>query len=108
MFTDIHEQQLVDYIKHAASIYFGLCSMDIRQLAYQCGKAYGIVIPESWCDVERARANWFTGFLKRHPDLSIRKPEATSMNRANAFNRVSVGLFFDKLTDVMNQHKFQP
>ena len=30
------------------------------------------------------------------------------MNRANAFNRVSVGLFFDNLTDVMNQYKFQP
>lgn len=46
----------------------------------------------------------FSGFQKRHPNLTIRTPEACSIARAEAFNKVNVAMFYDKLREVMSRH----
>ena len=107
IFTDNQEVELSKYLHTAAEIYFGLSPMEVRVLAYQCAKRFDIAMPASWADNERARADWFTGFLKRHPDLSIRTAEATSFGRASAFNKVNVDRFFEKLGIVMDRHAFE-
>ena len=47
------------------------------------------------------------GFLKHHPKLSLRRPEAVSLNQVFGLNRNSVKLYFDNLTSVMNEYTFQ-
>ena len=37
------------------------------------------------------------GFRKHHPELSLRKPEAVSVQRASGFNRVKVDRFYEVL-----------
>ena len=65
-------------------------------------------MPSTWEDMECARSDQLNGFLKRHPSLSIRVPEPTSLARATSFNRENLKNVFDKLAEVMDRYKFTP
>ncbi|XP_047129342.1 uncharacterized protein LOC124809333 [Hydra vulgaris] len=89
-----------------ASIFYSYTPKDVRSLAYECALQYKIKIPGSWTVNKMARKEWMTSFLKRNPQLSIRKPEATSLGRATSLNAANVKVFFDKLGEVMDIYKF--
>lgn len=55
---------------------------------------------------QMAGKDWYYGFIKRHPNISLRKPEATSLNRITAFNEVEVKIFFDNLEILQRTHHF--
>lgn len=107
IFSEIIESQLESYILRACDIYFGLSPKEIRTLAYQIAIENGIDIPMSWNENKLAGSDWFTAYLKRHPKLSIRTPEPTSLARVSSFNRTNVNSFFDNLSIVMLRHGFQ-
>ena len=106
MFSDAQELLLAQYIDKAAKLYYGLAPKDIRKLAYEFSVANHVTMPCKWSECEMAGADWSTAFLKRHSQLSIRTPEATSLGRATSFNSANVGLFFDNLAAVMDKYNF--
>ena len=105
---DPQEILLKDYILKASNIYFGLSPKEVRYLAYECAIRFEIPIPKMWQENLCAGADWFTSFMKRHPELSIRTPEPTSLSRATSFNRENVKLFFSKPAEVMDRDNLGP
>lgn len=106
VFSDTQLDELVSYIKHCSKIYFGLSPKEVRRFAYDCAVAFDVAVPESWRRDNAAGEDWFTSFLKKHPTLSIRTPEATSIGRATNFNKPNVDAFFNKLAAVRDKFEF--
>ena len=73
--------------------FFGMTTTEVRYLAYHMAECNNIDHNFNE-DTGMAGKDWLVGFQQRHPDLTLRLPEATSAARAKAFNRVNVGKFF--------------
>ncbi|KAK1876561.1 Tigger transposable element-derived protein 6 [Dissostichus eleginoides] len=106
VFSTEQEMLLRDYLMEAADLYYGLSSKEVRKFAYELAKNYECNFSQTWAEKEMAGADWLTTFLKRHPTLSIRRPQATSLSRATSFNRTNVNTFFDNLSAVLTKHGF--
>ncbi|KAK3769513.1 hypothetical protein RRG08_009154 [Elysia crispata] len=52
--------------------------------------------------------DWAERFMKRHPMISLRTPEATSLQRMACFNKYNVNSFYDNLSTVMEEKSFTP
>ncbi|KAJ8892800.1 hypothetical protein PR048_005381 [Dryococelus australis] len=52
-------------------------------------------------ETKLAGEDWFSGFRKRHPDVTLRKTTGLSLERANAMNRAAVKRFFQRLNSAL-------
>jgi hypothetical protein len=106
-FSDDEEKELCNYIIDMESRLYGLTTKDLRALAYTLAVKNG---KQHLFNSEKREAgkDWVQGFLNRHPELSIRKPESTSAARAAGFNKQAVEQFFNFLGNVYDEHKFSP
>ncbi len=52
--------------------------------------------------------DWAKLFLKRHDDISLRTPEATSMQRMACFNEHNVAAFMDNLENALTRNTYGP
>lgn len=107
VFSTEQEAELVEYIKHMESRLFGLTTTELRCVAFQLAEKNQLQ-HNFKMENEKAGLDWLKGFLKRHPDLSLRSPEPTSAARAMGFNKVAVGKFFALLTSLVDKFKFRP
>lgn len=106
VFSMLEEQMLEEYLLTAARMCYGLNKKQTRKLAYDFGKINSIEMPPSWHKSESAGIEWMFCFLKRHPALSLRMPEATSLSRATSFNAHNVKLFYDNLRLLITANNF--
>lgn len=106
VFTEEQETELAAYVSTMAKVFFGVTCIQLRRLAYDFAEANNI--KNNFDKSARlAGKDWLRLFLKRRGNLSLRKPEGTSLNRINAFNKDEVALYFRNLEEVFSKHKFQ-
>jgi hypothetical protein len=100
------ELELVNIILNYEARLFGMTLIDIRRLVFQYCEANKI--KHSFNQAHKmAGEDWAAGFLRRHQNLSVRKPEAVSIFRAAGFNREKVSRFYDALEAVMFKDNVQ-
>lgn len=108
IFTDNEELLLKEYLLTSSNINFGLTYCQTRKLAYEYAVLLKRPCPKSWIENSKAGIDWMKLYIHRHPDLSIRKPENTSLARALSFNKTNVSEFFTNYKNLMIRYKFQP
>lgn len=98
VFPKVLEDQLKEYLIMSSKMHHGLTRKSAMQLAYELAKRNNLKFPDSWNTKQQAGVDWLEAYMKRNPELSIRKPEATSLGRATSFNRTTVTEFFENLS----------
>ncbi len=101
--TSQQEKELDKYLKIRSKMCYGLRPKEVRKVVYNIAVDKGIACPESWKKNECAGKDWYLGFMKRHPDLSLRIPQARSLHRAQCFNKPAVKLFFQNLEEALTK-----
>ncbi|XP_069698806.1 uncharacterized protein [Periplaneta americana] len=104
VFNTEQELELAQYLKDMQKRLFGITMKEFRRLAYQLAERNGCKHPFNK-NAGMAGEDWGLGFMARHPDLSMRKPEGTSGARAMGFNKVAVSQFFALLAHVIDENK---
>ena len=90
------EQQLVDHAIKAQKLHYGFTPVALRRLAFEVAERRGVSNPFSK-ENRLAGEDWLSLFMKRHPELSLRQPVPTSINRMLGFRRKEVSLFFQNI-----------
>lgn len=80
------EKKIVSHILNLESKLFGLSIKEVQKLAFELAEEAGITHNFNKIKKE-AGLDWVKGFRQRNKDISLRKPEATSAARAQAFNK---------------------
>lgn len=76
VFTTAEEKELVSYLQLMESRLLGFSTVDCRKLAYQL--AIKNNKKHNFSNLKQEVGyDWYKGFMSRHPELSLRKPEAT-------------------------------
>ena len=55
-----------------------------------------------------AGKKWLRGFMRRHPELSYRRPQRISVARAQSFTAENVAQFFSVLKPELEKINFKP
>jgi hypothetical protein len=56
---------------------------------------------------KQAGKDWLQHFMKRNPEVSVRKPERMSLNSIGALNEVEVKRFFINLEIQIEKYRFR-
>jgi hypothetical protein len=97
------ETDLVNHVLQLEEIYFGLTRKDLRRLAYEMAEINNL--PHRFSHEKKiAGDKWYYGFIARHPEISLRQPEATSVAGARGFCKENVTEFFSVLDKIVHEN----
>ena len=103
VFDSVFEEQLTEHCLKMQKRFYGLSIKQCRKLAFDLAEKNRL--KHSFSKTEKmAGVDWMSSFLKRHPELSLREPEPTSLSRATGFNRVQVNSFSALLKEEIDKN----
>ena len=101
VFSDDFEDELSERIIHVANMFYGITTEKLAALAYEFAERQGIEHPFK---NGRAGPDWIAGFLRRHPEISVRKPESISLARLEGVNKQNMQNFYENIKGLMREN----
>ena len=101
------EDELVQHCMNLEAMFFGLTMDELRSSAFDLAEKNRIQHSFSK-EKQVAGKKWYYSFMHRHPELSLRQPENTSLARAQGFNKPRVEAFFSLLEKIYDREKLTP
>lgn len=106
-FNEEYEETLVAHLVDMSNRCMPLTRKEFLKLAYDLAEK--LKLDHRFNRTKKAAGkHFYYDFIKRHPELSLRKPESTSLMRAVGFNRPQVNRFFENLKSVCEKFQFGP
>ena len=102
LMSEKHEDDLVQYIFAFEARGFPLTKSDILDITFQFCQRLGIEVKFR---NGKASQDWWLGFRKRHPQVTIRKPQGLSIARVIHMNKPTETKFFELLEEVYNKYR---
>ncbi|CAH2095632.1 unnamed protein product [Euphydryas editha] len=102
------EKVVCDYLKTLDAMFFGMTTKDLRTLACEFAEKKKRISHRFNRETKTEDKERLHGFLKRHPDFSIRQPTSTSIARAARFNRTQCERFYINISAVLDKYNFPP
>ena len=102
--TRKEEKELVNFILQCAKMGYGRTRQNVLRITEQYVRA------KKGCNLRRLSNGWWNGFLKRWPQLSLRKGDAFAAVREEASNESVFKNYFTLLDEIMTKNclKDQP
>jgi hypothetical protein len=104
IFTAPQEKEMAEQIILLSKLFYGLTTVDLPKLAF----AYAERLKVAHNFLQRNQVSWqrlVRGILRRNPGISLRRPQATSINRITAVNKEEIAKFYDILQGVMMKYQ---
>ena len=95
--TDEEEDKVAEYLIKMSEMGFGLTKEGVMGIAFSIVNKTGRQHPFHNGMAGRA---WFDGFMRRHPRITVRSPQALSYCRAISANEETISDFFGKLGSI--------
>ncbi|XP_058453595.1 uncharacterized protein LOC131431741 [Malaya genurostris] len=107
IFSKEDESELSQRILAMAEMYYGITPSKLRSVVFEFAEKKEIKHTFNK-SLQLAGKSWIRLFLRRHPNISLRQPEGTSLNRIEAFNKKEIDQFFFNLQYVYAKFNFSP
>nr|XP_047138967.1 uncharacterized protein LOC124814907 [Hydra vulgaris] len=107
IFSDAQEKELKEYIVKCSQVFYGLTIEMVRKIAFKFAERNKLTHKFNR-KTQLAGKDWYYSFIKRHSNISLRKPEPTSLNSINGFNATEVKMFFENLETLQKTYHFDP
>lgn len=107
IFTPDEETEMSKHLLNLSNLFYGMSPIQLISAVYEYAEKKYIKHPFN-IQKQLAGVDWFYNFIRKNPEVTVRKPEAMSMNRITAFNKVEIGLFFQNLETLIIKYKFCP
>ena len=96
MFSRAEEAHLAEHCKKMARIGYGYCRWQVIEMAGNMAKQTD--------RAEEPKKDWYYGFIKRFPDLSIQKPKKREISRVKSTNEVNMKNYFIELEKILTKY----
>ena len=101
------EKDLAERVMYLSKVFYGVTTDKIASVAFEFAERQQINHRFNRT-TRKAGRDWIKSFMRRNPEVTVRKPENLSLARIEAVNRKNLRTFFDNLAEIIGSGNFTP